>query len=316
MYNIESKPCSKNGWFTPTEARNYYGQYARTGITIHWWGDGTGASNHDNIVNYLNGKGAQGQAPTANYVVSDAKITECVAPENVAWTSGNGNATTVGIEIQPTLTDEGYKKMGWLIWQLEQRFGRRLALYPHNHWVSTECPGTLDINRMRAEADKWAAGGYNPAPAPTPTPTVTLQITDIPNKHVVISKDGGAELWDLKFTKWADARSVKHFDKGTDIEVSAIAKHPLGGEYYLSEYSFSKGIQNGINVKDCTDVVPTLPVPVDPPVVTPPTPEPTPVVLPVPTDYDKQQDEEIKGIKAILKAITDFLSGLFKNFKI
>ena len=66
-YAIESKPCSKNGWFTPAESNNFYSaRYARNGITWHWWGDNTGASNHDNIVNYLNGKGAAGQAITGS----------------------------------------------------------------------------------------------------------------------------------------------------------------------------------------------------------------------------------------------------------
>lgn len=58
-YNVEIKPASKNGYHTPAEARAYYGRYDRNGLTCHWWGDGTGASNHDNIVNYMNGQSAK-----------------------------------------------------------------------------------------------------------------------------------------------------------------------------------------------------------------------------------------------------------------
>jgi hypothetical protein len=98
-------------------------------------------------------------------------------------------------------------------------------------------------------------------------------ITDITNRNVVTNKD--AKLWDLSFNAWAEAKSVSVIPKGTVVEVSAIAKHKLGGTYYMTEYSFSKGIMNGINEKDC-DEIPTTPVvppvtpPVDPPVVQPP----------------------------------------------
>ena len=43
--------------------------------------------------------------------------------------------------------------------------------------------------------------------------------------------------------------------KGDIIEVSAIANHPIGAKYYLTEYSYSKNIHNGFNVVDCEDYV-------------------------------------------------------------
>lgn len=274
-YTIEQKPASKAVWFTPAEAKAYYGRYGRDGITIHWWGDGSGAANHDNIVNYF----LRRTDGSVNYVVSDNKITQMVDPDNVAWTSQSGNATTISIEHQPTLGAEGYKKSGWLVWQLELRYGKRFTLYPHNHWVATACPGSIDLNRIRAEADKWASGGYNPAPAPTPPPQVTLKVTDITNTTVKMLKD--TPLWDLGFSKWSDAVQVKVLAPG-DFGVSAVAEHPLGGKYYLTEYSFSKGIRAGINAKDTDHPDPS--VLINPPAPTPtPTPVPQPVPIPVPT---------------------------------
>lgn len=282
-YNIEVKPASKNGYFTPQEARNYYGRYSRDGLCVHWWGDGTGASNHDNIVNYMNGQSAQGNK-SVNYVLSDNKITLCVSPDNVAWASQGGNPTTISVETQPTLGAEGYKKWGWLVDQLEQRYGRTLALYKHSQWFSTACPGTIDLNRIRAEANKWKSGAYNPkppvvappppkpVPAPPTPPKVVIQTTDIPNKQVKLIRQ--ANLWDLGFAKYVDAKAVKTLPAGTVIEASAIAKHPLGSTYYLTEYSYSKGVNNGINTKDCADVVS-----VPPPVVQPPAPIPVPVPI-------------------------------------
>lgn len=159
-YEIENKPASKNGWFTPAESNAYYRtRYAREGITVHWWGDGTGANNHDNIVNYIASQAQQGNK-SVNYVLSDLKITQMVDPDNVAWCSQAGNPTTISVETQPTLGDEGYRKWGWLVNELENRYGRTLTLYPHNHWYNTSCPGSIDLGRIRAEANKWKNGDY------------------------------------------------------------------------------------------------------------------------------------------------------------
>ena len=310
-YPLEIKPANKAVYFTPGEAQNYYGRYSREGITIHWWGDGTGADNHDNIVNFF----LRRTDGSVNYVLSDNKITLMVNPDDVAWCSQSGNATTISIEHQPTLGDEGYKKSGWLVNQMEQRYGRRLTLYPHNHWYGTACPGSIDINRIRNEADKWANGAYDPkppvtpppapTPPPVPTPMVEYTITDIPNKKVRTKID--ANLWDLHFSKYADAKAVKVLPKGTEVEVSAIAQHKLGGKYYLSEYSFTKGIGNGINVVDCEDVN-----------IEKPTTPPPPVVVPVPTVPPPAPETPIDknwliaaltAIMAAIKAIIDKVKG-------
>lgn len=298
-YGIEIKLMAKTGYHTPAEAKAYYGRYNRTGVTWHWWGDGTGASNHDNIVNYISGKARAGTG-SVNYVLSDNKITMGVNPDNVAWCSQAGNPTTISVELQPTLGAEGYKKAGWLLDQLEQRYGRSLQSFPHKHWFATACPGTIDINRIRAEADKWKRGDYDPkppvvkpptpsVPTPKPTPTVKLEVKNVTDTTVKLTKD--ASLWDLGFAKYADAKEVTKLPNGSDFGVSAVVTHPLGSKYYMTEYSYSKGISTGVNVKDTdhpdpdklndpispppvvvpTPVTPSNPVPIDPkpPVVNP-----------------------------------------------
>lgn len=170
-YAIENRPASKSGWHTPAEAKRYYGRYSREGITVHWWDLPERAGTHDGTVNYILNKARLGQG-SVNYVLSNDKISVLVEPDNVAWASQSGNPTTISIEFDPRLNAEGYRKAGWLIAELERRYGRSLTLYPHKHWVSTQCPGTLDLNRMRAEANKWKAGGNAPAPQPTKGDTV------------------------------------------------------------------------------------------------------------------------------------------------
>lgn len=271
-YVIEQKPCSKDGWFTPDEARRYYGKYARDGVTVHWWGDGTGADNHDNIVNYLNGKGARGEAPTANYVLSDNKITQCVDPDNVAWTSSNGNATTIGIETQPTLGDEGYKKWGWLLDQLEKRYGKTLKLYPHNYWQTTQCPGTLSLDRIRQEADKWKRGEYDPTPVPVPPSNAQLEWVKLPTPIVYETLKNPTNLWNFNQTSWAGfGAPVKQLPLGELVTIyGKVINRTLGATYLVTEYSFTRGISNGFNVVDMK-VHENAPIPVPP--VEPPKPD-------------------------------------------
>ncbi len=98
----------------------------------------------------------------------------------------------------------------------------------------------------------------------------------------------------------------------TIVEVSATAKHPLGSTYYLSEYSYSRGVGNGINVKDCVDYVDVIAPPKDTSVVQPPkdapineapviTPTPTPVEIPL--TKDQEQDKRLGLIESFLKSI-------------
>jgi hypothetical protein len=323
-YAVEVRRASKAGYFTPAEARNYYGKYSRDGVTYHWWNSpdriGADAGAHDSIVNYLNGRAAIGQAPTVNYVLSEPKLTLCIDPENVAWTSSAGNPTTIGVECTPHFTDGFYRKAGWFHDQMEQRFGKTLAIWVHFEWQPGTACSPMVKSRIRQEADKWKAERNIPAPTPVPTPpkpTTTLQISDIQNKKVRLIR--ATNLWDLGFTSWATAKSVKTLPAGTIIEVSALAKHPLGGNYYLSEYSYSRGVGNGINIVDCEDYVDPVAPPKDTSVVQPPPTAPTvpaPIITPTPTPVPVPIDEETLGflksllvsLGAIIKSITDFIT--------
>jgi hypothetical protein len=239
---------------------------------------------------------------------------------NVAFASQSGNPTTISIEFQPTLGAEGYKKGGWLINELEELTGKTLTLYPHKYWNATECPGSIDMNRLRAEANKWKAGQYDQTAPPVvvtePPKTANLEITDITNKKVRLIRD--ANLWDLHFTSYSQAKAIKSLPSGTEVEVAATAKHQLGSTYYLSEYSFQRGIGNGINVKDCEDVGEPAEQIEEPPIVTPPkeveipVPLPTPPEPPVeeakPTPVDEEQNRRLTAIESFIAAIKAFFS--------
>lgn len=323
-YPIQIRLTSKNSWFTPQESNNYYSaRYAREGVTVHWWGDGTGADNHDNIVNYFLGQGEAG-VKSVNYVCSDNKITLMVSPDNVAWCSQNGNPSTISIEFQPTLGAEGYKKGGWLIDQLEQRYSRTLSLYPHKYWATTSCPGTIDINRLRAEANKWRSGGYNPAPAPadTPKPTPTVPVPPAPTVGITYSVlpspvkyriNKNTNLWNFNTATWAGFVSVKPMNINEEFEVYAIAdNHSTKSQYGVTKYSFDKKVTNGVNMKDL-DLLPAQPTPV------PPTP-PVPPIIPVPPKptKDEEQDVRLTALEkavAALKVTVDSIISWITSFK-
>lgn len=319
MYPIETKIVSKNGWSYPSEVRGIWGvNYARTGITIHWWGGGEPASKHDSIVNaFINW--AKSGTKSVNYVLSDNKITMLVHPDNVAWCSNSGNPTTISIEHQPTLHAEGYKKSGWLVWQLEKRYNRKLTLYPHKHWVSTACPGTIDLNRIRSEANKWASGGYNPKPAPKPVlppskPNLTW--TKLAKVTTYTTNKQPTNLWDFNAINW-NMKSVKQFKKGEKIDIYGTCyNQTLKATYLVTEYSFSKKITNGFNQADLDKYIPPVvvkPTPTPPPVqVEPPKPaNPAPEVPSSESDYERR----LTALEVLVDKIVGFLQSIFSGFK-
>lgn len=346
-YDIEIKVCSKNGWSTPQEAMSIWGKYSREGVTIHWWGDGTGADNHDNITNYFMGQAAAG-IKSVNYVVSDRKITMMVSPDMVAWCSTAGNPTTVSIEHQPTLGAEGYKRSGWLLWQLEERYAKRLSVYPHWHWNQTSCPGTINLDRIRAEADKWANGGYGPAPAPVPAPApapvVKIAYSKLPAPvRYLLNKD--ADLWNFNTATWGGFQSVKKFKKGDEFMMYGIADNlTVHAKYAMTAYSFGSAdttgapkATNGVNIADLALATTPPPTPVPAPVPVPPpsqvepplppapvpipTPLPTPTPVPVPTPTPTPTTDHATALKAAIlavlvaagTAIGSFLAWLHNN---
>lgn len=66
---------------------------------------------------------------------------------------------------------------------------------------------------------------------------------------VRLNKD--TSLWAFDETKWGDIKSVKEFQKGALIDVAGVAVNPLGSTYYITPYSFERGIMHGFNAVDC-----------------------------------------------------------------
>ena len=79
-----------------------------------------------------------------------------------------------------------------------------------------------------------------------------LDIETITEKKVKVIRD--TNLWNLDFTDITKAKAVKPIANGTIVEnIVAIVTHPCGSKYYMTHYSYSHGIHNGINMLDCVD---------------------------------------------------------------
>lgn len=77
-----------------------------------------------------------------------------------------------------------------------------------------------------------------------------LEIAKVEKMDIALIVD--ANLWDLNFTNIADAKAVKQYKKGDTVgNIVAIATHPCGSKYYMTEYSYKNKINNGFNVVDC-----------------------------------------------------------------
>lgn len=300
-YDIEIRKASKNGFHTPDEARRYYGKYDRAGITVHWWNspDKAKDSDHDNIVNYILGKASRGIG-SVNYVLSNAKITLLVNPDDVSWASQGGNPTTIAVEFSPHLNAEGYKKAGWLINELfntkDGRYRKAPRLWKHSDWYGTQCPGTLDLPRMLAEANKWATGGYNPKPTPpkpVPVPPKEDNITWHLWKEgetVYQANKQPTRLWNVDTKTWAGIKEVTSatlpLDQGEQVTiVGHVHNKALNRDYYITRSSFDGRRATGFNPADLDVYVPPRPTPKPPETLPEPPVEPTDPVEPPENEY-------------------------------
>ncbi len=97
---------------------------------------------------------------SAHYGVGNGIIHQYVKESDTAWHAGNqtANRKSIGIEHQgsPTMpiTDATYNTSADLIADICRRYGKRFPLRPHNDFVRTACPGTLDLNRLNKLVDQ------------------------------------------------------------------------------------------------------------------------------------------------------------------
>ena len=287
------------------------------GITVHWWGDPNQNPTFMGVVNWLCNPNSQSSAH-AICTGTNRQVAWIVNACDAAWHAGNakGNATTIGIESDPRCRNEDYDVLAELIADIWIAYGRKLPLYPHRYWANTTCPGNYDMNRIQVEADAWYARKTSPSPIVTPPVTKPVPDTvklDIPITFKATSNP--TNVWDL--TTSPNYKSVKTLNPGDEFIAYGYIDFN-NSKYYVTQYSFSRGLKNGVNTVDLMEQKTVPPTPVTPPIqVTPEPPVVTPPDISNPNPPTPSTDEEVSVnfVATLLKGIVNFLYKVLLKIK-
>lgn len=200
---------------------------------------------------------------SSNYGIGyDGKIALYVDEENTSWANSNWDANCKSVTIETSndktggdwhVGDVTLNSLIKLVADIAKRnnLGKLVKgknLTWHQMYYRTVCPGDYLLSKLDYIVDE--ANKINEQVEPVSD----LKIEKIDKKKIKLNKD--ANLWNLDFIEWKDAKPVKNYEKGTVIEnIVAVATNALGGEYYMTEYSYNNNIHNGFNVVDCEDVI-------------------------------------------------------------
>lgn len=291
-YNYITNRTSPNKW---------KGGNTIKGITIHWWGDPNKKPTAEGVVNWLCNPASQ---VSAHIVATGTgrKVWQLVDDKDRAWHAMNGNHSTIGIELDPRCRDSDYDVAAEVIANLWKHYGK-LPLYPHKHWVSsTACPGNYNMKRLQREAE----AKLNP-PKKTPAKPKKKSVpaaTKLPKKLNFTAKLTKTSVWDLETNP--NYKAVKTLNKGDKFIAYGQIKFN-DRIYYVTEYSFSKGLKTGINQADL------VPVKVEPKPVVKPVPEPAPTkpVTEKP-DYAEENNKLLKQLLQLVQSILDKINSIFK----
>lgn len=199
------------------------------------------------------------------------QIEQYVDTDDTAWCNGNWASNSESMSVETRGDWRGYYDRGTLD-NLYKLMIMLLPTYPnlilefHMDVSSsiTLCPADLKHKGYaRAEFDRAVASFNVPAPTPTPPANAGLTYMAITPKRVKLIRT--ASLWNFNFTSWSNAQAVGvPYQAGHIVDVVAVGKNALGGEYYMTAYSYNNGAirsTNGFNVKDCEDYVPQITLP-------------------------------------------------------
>lgn len=112
-------------------------------VTIHWYGDPNASYTAQSAFAAASYLSRPGGNTSAHFAVEDGIAYCMVSPENAAWHSGSaeGNATSIGIECHPRMSEGDFQSVVELVKYLESIYGS-LHIYGHQDWSATACPGT------------------------------------------------------------------------------------------------------------------------------------------------------------------------------
>ena len=229
-------------------------------ISIHWWGDPNQNPSFEGVVNYL--CRANGSS-SAHLVASGTgrKVACIVNFADASWATNSANPYTISIECDPRCRDEDYDVIAELIAQLRQVYGN-LPLVPHKQFVATACPGNYDLGRLDREArnkvakPEWDWGHVENKVTTVPVPAA-IKLPKVLKFKALLDQ---TNVWDLNMNP--NYKAVTNLKKDSIFE--AFAKIDFNNAtYYVTQYSYEKGLKNGVNSQDLVEVI-EPPKPVEP----------------------------------------------------
>ena len=261
---------------------------------------------------------------SSHFYVSGTVREQYVDTNDTAWCNGNWTSNTESVSCETRGDWRGYYDQATLN-NLTEVMYQCIKLYPNlvlNFHKDVSTTGTLcpaDLKDKGYAQACWDKAKNRIAVENQAAQQPAGLRLDVPDKKVILIRD--ANLWDMSFTSFANAKAIKALPKGTVIDIAGVYDHPLSStDYYLSNYSWNNGFNQGINRADCEDYLPPVAPPVGtiPPVippVTPPTDGPG-ELPPVPVDPEGNPlEKRITALEALVQKIVDFLSSIFTNFK-
>ena len=225
----------------------------------------------EQTLRYLWGDPARGASSTL--YVSGSVREQYVDTDDTPYTNGNwpSNQESLTCEVRGDWRN-GYYDQATLNNLTEVMYqclkiwpGLVLTFHKDVSDKSTLCPADLKDKGYAAACWNNAKARIAKENAPKPTPAPAgITYKKITPKRIKLIRT--ANLWNFNFSDWSKAQAVKTYGVGELIDVVAIARNSLGGEYYMTAYSYNEGnirATHGFNTVDCADYVPT---PTQPPV--------------------------------------------------
>lgn len=170
------------------------GNWQKDIIVLHWWDDPSKRPGFAGTVSWL--KDTRSQV-SAHYVVEGGRFTQLVLEKDMAWHAGNlaANRRSIGIEVNPRLSDADYAATAYLVADIWKRRGG-LPLHRHREFTGTACPGTLDVARVQREAEAILQGG---------SPAATKPAVSKPKPAAKPASSGSTKPWPAGRGPWPDA---------------------------------------------------------------------------------------------------------------
>lgn len=237
------------------------------GITWHWWGDPGANPTAEGVVNWLCNPAA---GTSAHFVVTGTgrRVWHIVNNDDVAWHSGNaiGNATTIGVEVDPRCRPEDYDVAAEVGADLIAYYGDILN-YRHSDWTNTRCCGNLNVVELDkiiyqklADRNKQPEPAPNPIPKPTPTPEPekpewVKNLVKVSEVKKSVNNVNGATVYNLETlqaVKYSSGETYIIPDK-TQVDISSYTT-VNGVKYLISSYAASHNKATGIKESDLTDI--------------------------------------------------------------